>query len=114
MQIKQLKRLQARAACHQEAIAAGRRAGMTWTEVGERLGMPGEAARKAFARATAAMQAGRLIPLEQAPLPEPPDAPPVIQSPTVRRETPISPTAHTGETASAPTERRGFKRINLD
>ena len=68
MQIK-LKRLQARAARHLEAVAAARQAGMTWAEIGERLEMPGEAARKAFARAKAAMQSGRLTPLEQAPLP---------------------------------------------
>jgi hypothetical protein len=115
MQIK-LKRLQARAARHLEAVAAARQAGMTWAEIGERLEMPGEAARKAFARAKAAMQSGRLTPLEQAPLPEPPDPPPsVTQSP--RAAAPvrpvISPDAHRGETP-APIERKGFKRINLD
>ncbi len=86
MQIK-LKRLQAHMACHQVAVAAARQAGMTWTEIGERMGMPGEAARRAFARAQAAMRAGRLVPMEQVPLPDPPSpatvkpnppAPPVV------------------------------------
>ncbi len=75
MQIK-LKRLQARMAAYQAAVVTARQAGMTWTEIGERLGMPGEAARKAFVRAQAAMQSGKLIPMEQAPLPDPPDLPP--------------------------------------
>ncbi len=67
----QMKRLMARMACYQEAVAAARQAGMTWMEIGDRVGMPGEAARKAFARAVAAMQAGRLVPREQLPLPDP-------------------------------------------
>ena len=66
-----MKRLMARMACYQEAIVAARQAGMTWMEIGDRVGMPGEAARKAFARAVAAMQAGRLVPREQLPLPDP-------------------------------------------
>lgn len=91
------KRLMARVACHQEAIAIARRAGFTWKEIGERLGASGAATRKAFSRAQAAMQAGRLVPMEQAPLPEPPDPPaapqpyrPAPQTP----KTPISPTTH--------------------
>ena len=72
-----LKRLMARVACHQKAIGIARQAGMTWAEIGERLEMPGESARKAFSRATAAMQSGQLVPAEQAPLPDLPNQPPI-------------------------------------
>lgn len=78
-----LRRLMARAAGHRDAITAARMAGWTWTEIGERLGVSGEAMRRAYSRAQAAMQVGRLVPLEQTPLPEP--APPIA--------TPVPPTA---------------------
>ena len=71
-----LRRLTARVAEHRDAIAAARLAGWTWTEIGERIGVSGEAARRAHARALAAMQVGRLVPLEQIPLPEPASATP--------------------------------------
>lgn len=67
-----LRRLMARAAEHRDAITAARMAGWTWTEIGERLGVSGEAMRRAHARAQAAMQSGKLVPLEQTPLPDPP------------------------------------------
>ena len=67
----QMKRLMARMACHRGAVIAARLAGETWTEIGSRLGIPGEAARKAFTRAQAAVRAGRLVPREQFPLPDP-------------------------------------------
>jgi hypothetical protein len=65
----------ARMACHQEAVVMARQAGMTWAEIGERMGVPGESARKAHVRALAAMQSGKLVPLEQVPLPDPPMTP---------------------------------------
>jgi hypothetical protein len=79
-----LKRLMARMACHQEAVTAARSAGETWMEIGARLGIGGEAARKAYSRAQAAVQAGRLVPREQLPLPDSttisvPAAPPAVQ-----------------------------------
>ena len=66
------KRLMARVACHQEAVIAARLAGLSWSEIGERLGASGAATRKAYARAQAAMRSGKLVPLEQTPLPDPP------------------------------------------
>ncbi|AWP24540.1 hypothetical protein C4901_15395 [Acidiferrobacter sp. SPIII_3] len=66
------KRLMARMARHQEAVIAARLAGLSWNEIGERLGASGAATRKAFVRAQAAMQSGKLVPLEQTPLPDPP------------------------------------------
>ena len=67
----QMKRLIARLACYQEAVSAARLAGETWMEIGNRLGIPGEAARRAYARAQAAVRAGHLVPREQLPLPDP-------------------------------------------
>ena len=65
------QRLMARAAEYRDAIGAARLAGMTWTEIGERLGVSGAAMRKARARARVSMEAGRLVPIQQLPLPEP-------------------------------------------
>lgn len=64
------QRLMARAAEYRDAIDAARLAGMTWTEIGERLGVSGAAMRKACARARASMEAGRLVPMQKVPLPE--------------------------------------------
>ncbi|UEO00462.1 hypothetical protein A9R16_003410 [Acidiferrobacter thiooxydans] len=66
------KRLMARMARHQEAVIAARLAGLSWSEIGDRLGASGAATRKAHVRALAAMQSGKLVPLEQVPLPDPP------------------------------------------
>ena len=66
------KRLMARMACHQQAVIAARLAGLSWGEIGARLGASGAATRKAYIRALAAMQSGKLVPLEQTPLPDPP------------------------------------------
>lgn len=75
-----LKRLMVRVATHRDAITKARMAGITWGEIGDRLGVSGAATRKAHARALAAMQSGRLVPREQLPLPDQspisaPDAP---------------------------------------
>ena len=101
----QMRRLMARMACHQAAIVAARQAGMTWAEIGERIGVPGEAARKAHARAQAAIQAGRLKPLEQTPLPEPQAA--------VRAVTP-KPNLTTGQHQQERPTRPGFTNIPID
>lgn len=70
-----MKRLDARAAQHASAITAARAGGMTWAEIGARLGgISGRAARRAFARAQVAAGAGRLVTAEQAPLPDLPPA----------------------------------------
>ena len=65
------KRLVARMAQHHEAVIAARLAGLSWSEIGDRLGASGAATRKAHVRALAAMRAGKLVPLEQMPLPDP-------------------------------------------
>lgn len=65
-----LKRLMARVATHRDAITKARMAGITWGEIGDRLGVSSAAARKAHVRALAAMQSGRLVPREQLPLPD--------------------------------------------
>ena len=65
-----MKRLLARVAACRAAIEAARLAGATWAEIGERLGATGGATRKAYLRSQIEMQAGRLVPIEQSPLPE--------------------------------------------
>lgn len=65
-----LKRLMARIAAHRDAITRARLAGLSWSEIGERMGAGGESMRKAYARAQMAMDSGRLLPLEQLPLPD--------------------------------------------
>jgi hypothetical protein len=106
----QMKRLMARMACHREAIALARQAGMTWAEIGERIGVPGEAARKAYARAQAAIQAGRLTPLEQTPLPDPQAAATVR---TVKPYTPPGSLTSESHPQERP-ERPGFTNIPID
>ena len=66
------KRLMARMARHQESVIAARLAGFSWNEIGERVGASGAATRKAHIRALAAMRSGKLVPMEQAPLPDSP------------------------------------------
>lgn len=106
----QMKRLMARMACHREAVITARLAGETWTEIGRRLGIPGEAARKAFARATAAMQTGRLVPLEQAPLPDP-QATATVRTVAAK---PYTPGPLTGEQHQERPERQGFTDIPIN
>jgi hypothetical protein len=106
----QMKRLMARLACYQQAIVAARQAGMTWMEIGDRMGVPGEAARKAFARATAAMQTGRLVPLEQAPLPDP-QATATVRIVTAK---PYTPGPLTGEQQQERPARPGWTNIPID
>ena len=105
----QMRRLMARMACHQAAIVAARQAGMTWAEIGERMGVPGEATRKAFSRAMAAIQAGRLTPLEQTPLPEPQATVATVRTVTVK---PYAPGPLTGEQERP--ARPGFTNIPID
>ena len=107
----QMKRLMARMACYQEAVAAARQAGMTWMEIGDRMGVPGEAARKAFARAVAAMQAGRLVPLEQTPLPPDPQATAAVRPVTAK---PYTPGPLTGEQQQERPARPGWTNIPID
>ena len=106
-----LKRLTARVAGYMDSITAARRAGMTWAEIGDRVGVPGEAARKAFARARAAVHAGRLVPLEQAPLPDP------QATATVRTISAKPYAAGSGAVEQHQQERParpGFKRLKID
>ena len=111
----QMKRLMARMACHRKAIALARQAGMTWAEIGDRVGVPGEAARKAFARATAAMQTGRLVPLEQTPLPPDPQATAAVRPVTAKPYTtgPLTDEQQQERPARRP-ERPGFTDIPID
>lgn len=104
------KRLMARVACHQGAIAIARQAGFTWKEIGARLGASGAATRKAFARAQAAMEAGRLVPMEQAPLPDPPPPPPAA---TVKPSLPVVSQAGESQQERRPT-RPGWTHIPID
>ena len=67
-----LKRLIAR---HADAISRARRAGLTWDEIGARLGVSGETIRKAYARTRPAMFSGRLVPEDRLPLPDFPSNP---------------------------------------
>jgi hypothetical protein len=87
------KRLMARMARHQEAVIAARLAGLSWSEIGDRLGASGAATRKAHVRALAAMQSGKLVPMEQAPLP-------LLDSPMTQAAT--SPVVPTQEVAATP------------
>ena len=65
-----LKRLTARVAGHIEAIEVAKKAGMTWDELAALFKAPSaEALRKAVARARQGMVKGRLVPIEQLPLP---------------------------------------------
>ena len=108
-----LRRLTARVAEHRDAIAAARLAGWTWTEIGERIGVSGEAARRAHARALAAMQSGKLVPLEQTPLPELPEpipAPVAPVSPTARPK-PFEPAVGADEQRPS---RPGWPQIPID
>jgi hypothetical protein len=104
-----LKRLMARMACHQEAVAAARLAGETWMEIGSRLGIGGEAARKAYSRAQAAVQAGRLVPREQLPLPDPTP----ISAPAAQPAAKPKPYLSEDHEAEKRPERTGFKHIKL-
>ena len=66
-------KLIARVAAHVDAIEAARGAGSGWDEIAARLGAKNsEVARKTYANAKALIEAGKLKPIEQRPLPEPP------------------------------------------
>jgi hypothetical protein len=77
------KRLVARMAHHHEAVIAARRAGLSWSEIGDLFGASGAATRKAHVRALAAMRAGKLVPLEQMPLPLPKSLGPSPATPAI-------------------------------
>ena len=103
----------ARVAAFVQPITHARERGLTWTqivqEIGQSVGIDPQAKgaadrlRLAFNAAVTQIKKGRLKPATQPP----------TAAVTVRRETSISPNVDRGE-ATAPIERKGFKRINLD
>lgn len=72
------RKLTARLAAHLDAIERARERGITWGELATALGArSAPAVRAAVARARAAVEAGRIKPGEQLPLPDPaPEQPP--------------------------------------
>ncbi len=88
-----LKRLTARVAGHIEAIEAAKKAGMTWGEMAPLFNASSaEAIRKAFARAQRGIEAGRIVPIEQLPLPSGDRKPPApALKPTISRSPPPLP-----------------------
>lgn len=102
-----LKRLTARVAGYMDSITAARRAGMTWGELATLFCAPsGEALRKAFARARQGIQEGRLVPIEQLPLP--------ISVPAPKPSPPALSRDGTRATPTALPTRPGFTKIDID
>jgi len=63
------KRMTARVAAYHDAIKSARAEGLTWNEIGSLIGIEsGIKLRRAFVRATAGIESGRLAP-RQLPLP---------------------------------------------
>lgn len=78
------KRMTARVAAYSDAIKEARAEGLTWNEIGSLIGIEnGIKLRRAFVRATAGIESGRLAP-RQFPLPGlqsvPSDESPIISS----------------------------------
>ncbi len=104
-------RLAARVAPYQEAVDAGRRAGLTWGDLGQIFGVSARAMAAACKRA----RRYQVAQLAQLPLPDP--APKPTQEPVAVLRPPLTAakpeaTAHTTRTPSPAGAGGGFKNLN--